>query len=175
MKIRRLLRLYSNFFLETLKLPSSFSFTFCINLIYKIFWNMFLKNDEESAEAKGWTHKDLTLQKSTTAEVFPHVCQSDDYSASCPLLCMKLKSNSSLSIKACHPAHQNKRSTLTRATYVIPLECTTHIFIPSHLFCRTCSLCLESLLSYGSHSTHNPRLHQSPTTAMNSFLIPLVH
>lgn len=170
---RKTFETYSNVFLETLKFSSSFSFTFCITLMYKVFWNMFL-NNEESDEAKGWIPKDLTLQKSTTAEVFPHVCQTDDYSASCPLLCIKLKSNSSLSIKACHPAledssssaHRNKPSTLTRATYVIPLECITHIFILvlSHLF----SLLRISFVLQLTFNTHSKAIPQS-----HNFYVPL--
>lgn len=90
---------------ETLKLSSSFSFPFCITSVYKMFWNMFLNNDEESAEAKSQTRKDLTSQKWITEEVSLHVCQAGDYSASSPLLCMKLKSHSFTQHKGlCHPA-----------------------------------------------------------------------
>lgn len=173
---------------ETLKLSSFFSFSFCITLVYQIFWNIFLNNEEESAEAKSWTHKELTLRKWITGKILPYLCQTDDYNISSSLLCMKLNSNSFSQHKcllspssedSSSTAHQNKSSTLTRPIYSICLECTTRIFIPSHLSsvlpCHTSSLYLESIFFSGSHPIDTPRLHHSPITTMKTFLISLVH
>ena len=49
-------------------------------------WNIFPNSDEESAEAKSCTHKDLTLWSWITDKISPHLCPMDNYSPWSPIV-----------------------------------------------------------------------------------------
>ena len=111
MKIADFWDLKAIFSLDTRKLSSSFLFSFHIISVHKVFLNMFLNNDEESAEAKSWTHEDLTFQKWITDELLPHVPGWWPQR----LQCMNLKSNSFAQHKGlCHPALRTHLPVLTK-------------------------------------------------------------
>ena len=152
-------------------------------------WNIFPNSDEESAEAKSCTHKDLTLWSWITDKILPHLCPMDNYSPWSSIVYeIKLKCFSSAQMPFCHQfwglSSQGSpkwicNSDKTSLFHIPWMYCTYfYPFTSSSVSpCHICSLCLESLLfqfaSYkASKAPQQPYIHEE---AFPDFCSPIAY